>query len=585
MGVAVDVDFRQNPYLYVCASREYTHSGGWVNQLLRYRVTTSGSWSGPMVLRSGMVANSTHNGCSLEMDAGGHLWLGMGDAGVATRAQDRSSLNGKVLRMTRTGGTPADNPVIAGVRDVVYSMGHRNPQGIALRPGTNQVLEVEHGPNVDDEVNLLRAGGNYGWPCYTGAGHPNATAGCRAASAYLDPQWASGAPTIATSGGAFARGAQWGDDEGDLFVSTLKEQEVRRFDVTTAGALGTPETLFDNAYGRLRASVSGPGGQLYLTTSNGSGDQVVRVSPRATQVSRIGGADRYEVAAGVSAATYSAGVPEVIVASGAVFPDALSGAAAAGRLRVPLLLTAGDSIPPSIQTELARLNPARIWVLGGAVTVSEEVRRALVPYASTGEVTRIGGDDRYAVAAGVSAQWSSPGVPAVFVASGEKFPDALAGGPAAAKVGGPLLLVRADSVPSVTGAELRRLAPRRIYVLGGEPTITAKTLAALGRYSSAPVVRLAGRDRFEVARTVAARFWTTSDLFVASGEVFPDGLTGGAAAGAAGLPVLLATTTLVPPGTGRATLDLAPTRVTLVGGPPSLGADVLSRFEALAGTP
>ena len=87
LGVAVDVDFRHNPYVYVCASRDYAGSGGWVNQLLRYRLAASGSWSAPVVLRSGMAANTNHNGCSLEMDAGGHLWLGMGDAGVGSRAR------------------------------------------------------------------------------------------------------------------------------------------------------------------------------------------------------------------------------------------------------------------------------------------------------------------------------------------------------------------------------------------------------------------------------------------------------------------------------------------------------------------
>ncbi len=281
MGVAVDTDFGAFPYLYVCASRKYDGSGGWVNEVLRYSVTGSTAWSAPTVLLGGMKAGRTHNGCALEMDDAGHLWVAMGDGGTEALAQDRSSRSGKVLRMTRTGGIPADNPVIDGIRDHVYSMGHRNPQGLAFQPGgTGRVYAVEHGPSVDDEINLLVAGGNYGWPCETGAGisYRPETAGCDDGDTYLAPAWASGTSTIATSGATFLRGAQWGDLEGDLVVPTLKEQDLRVFDVDAEGVLAAGETRYDGTYGRLRGAVSGPGGRLYLTTSNGS-DKIVRVSP------------------------------------------------------------------------------------------------------------------------------------------------------------------------------------------------------------------------------------------------------------------------------------------------------------------
>ena len=176
MGIAVDVDFASNRFVYVCASRQI--SGSWVNQVLRYTISTTGSWISGTVLLSGMRANTIHNGCSLEMDRFGKLWIGMGDSGDAPRAQNRNSLNGKILRINRDGSIPSDNPVISGTRNAVYSMGHRNPQGIAIRPGTDQVYAAEHGPDVNDEVNLIVAGGNYGWPCYTGAGSPYQTSGC-----------------------------------------------------------------------------------------------------------------------------------------------------------------------------------------------------------------------------------------------------------------------------------------------------------------------------------------------------------------------------------------------------------------------
>ncbi|WP_299446488.1 PQQ-dependent sugar dehydrogenase [uncultured Phycicoccus sp.] len=585
MGVAVDTDFGAFPYLYVCASREYPGSGGWVNQVLRYSVAGSTAWSTPTVLLGGMKAGRTHNGCALEMDDAGHLWVAMGDGGTEALAQDRSSRNGKVLRLTRTGGVPADNPVIDGVQDHVYSMGHRNPQGLAFQPGTDRVYAVEHGPSVDDEINLLVPGGNYGWPCETGAGlsYRPETAGCDDGDTYLAPAWASGTSTIATSGATFLRGAQWGDLEGDLVVPTLKQQDLRVFDVDADGVLTAGETRYDGTYGRLRGAVSGPGGRLYLTTSNGS-DKVVRVSPATSELTRVQGADRYAVAANVSRATYPDGASDVVVATGAVYPDALAGSAAGGRLGMPVLLSRPDALPDSTRAELERLGAQRVWVLGGAASVSEPVRAELAEYAAEGSATRIGGPDRYAVAAGVSGEFYSRGVPAVFLASGEVFADALSAAPAAARTEAPLLLVTSSRVPGSTGEELKRLAPERIYVLGGTGTIPQSVVTSLRHYSSAPVTRLGGRTRYDVARTVAEEFWTTADVFVASGEKFPDGLTGGAAAGHRGAALLLARAGSVPVETGQQMLTLAPTATTLVGGTASLGEGTSETLGRLAGT-
>nr|MBA2633513.1 PQQ-dependent sugar dehydrogenase [Chloroflexota bacterium] len=226
MGIAVDVDFASNRHVYICASRQY---GGnpWWNEVLRYTVAPNHLWHSPVILLTGMAANTIHDGCALEMDRFGKLWVTMGDAINSSWSQNRASLNGKVLRINRDGSIPSDNPVIAGTRNAVYSMGHRNPQGIAFRPGTDQVYVVEHGPEPnhgDDEINLIQAGGNYGWPCYTGNGRPYQTSGCGPAGNYLAPRWSSGAGvTLATSGASFVNGPQWGDYNGMLWVSTLKE--------------------------------------------------------------------------------------------------------------------------------------------------------------------------------------------------------------------------------------------------------------------------------------------------------------------------------------------------------------------------
>jgi glucose/arabinose dehydrogenase len=280
MGIAVDVNYGlagQPGYrtFYVCVSRQF--EGQWRNQVLRYTVGT-GQKINPAgyVIKYGMAANTIHNGCALEMRSDGVLWVGMGDAANSRLAQNRNSLNGKILRVNRTGGIPSSNPVIGGKRDLVFSMGHRNPQGIAFLPNTGYVFAVEHGPNRDDEINWIRPGRNYGWPCYTGAGVPHQTSGCAGPSAYEPSRWASGSPTLATSNGVFVTGANWRDYRNNLFVSTLKESDLRRFSVS-APNVSMAQTLFNGTWGRLRAAVEGPSSRLYLTTSNGSNDRIIRI--------------------------------------------------------------------------------------------------------------------------------------------------------------------------------------------------------------------------------------------------------------------------------------------------------------------
>ena len=277
MGIAVDHYFRVNRLVYICVSR--TFGGQWVNQLIRYHVNDNWTLSHNMNLISyGMRANTIHNGCAVEEGPDQKVWLTMGDSGNAMLAQNPAALNGKVLRINRDGTVPSDNPIMPGAsaRTFVYSMGHRNPQGITFNG--NRVYISEHGPDVNDEINWVRAGRNFGWPCVTGFGTPNT--GCT--GTFTNPIWASGGATIATSNATFVRGTAWQDFSGQLFVATLKEQDLRRFSVASTGTPGTlRQTYFNNVWGRLRATVPGPGGStLYLTTSNGSGDQVIRIIPR-----------------------------------------------------------------------------------------------------------------------------------------------------------------------------------------------------------------------------------------------------------------------------------------------------------------
>jgi putative cell wall-binding protein len=282
-------------------------------------------------------------------------------------------------------------------------------------------------------------------------------------------------------------------------------------------------------------------------------------------IERIGGADRYAVSAAVSSGKFPKGVDVAYVASGAVFPDALSASAAAGEGGGPVLLVTKDGVPGPVATELDRLDPKRIVVMGGTDTVSAAVEAALAPYAPM--VSRLGGADRYAVSAAVSADAFDPKRPVVYVASGQVFPDALSGSAAAGAKGGPVLLVQKDAVPALVAAELDRLDPGAIVVLGGTDTIAEAVVTTLQKV--APTTRIAGADRYAVSANISAGAFpapATRTVYVASGQVFPDALSGSAAAIRNGAPVLLVQKAGIPPLVAAELDRVNPSRIVVLGG-------------------
>jgi glucose/arabinose dehydrogenase len=141
---------------------------------------------------------------------------------------------------------------------------------------------VEHGPDRSDEINLIRPGRNYGWPCVTGnnSSYQPGTPGCAGNGPFTKPAWHSGSVTIATSGAAFARGSDWEEHRNHLFVAQLKQQDLRRFKLVDDGRTAVRrQTYFDGRWGRLRGVTSGPSGRLFVTTSNGSNDRVIKIKP------------------------------------------------------------------------------------------------------------------------------------------------------------------------------------------------------------------------------------------------------------------------------------------------------------------
>lgn len=296
MGIETDPEFVSNRRLYTCQGTTDVGTGavdGTSVQVVAWTVdagyTALTRVADPLV---GGIAGSSgrHGGCQLRIDAGGGLRIGTGDAAVGTNPQNRFSLNGKTLRVDRlTGGGLAGNPFFgnpAAGDARVFTFGHRNVQGLALRPGTAEVWSVEHGSDRDDEINRLTTGGNYGWDPVPGYDESTPMTDTTKFPGAITPAWASGFPTIATSGAAFLTGTAWGPLQGTLAVSTLKGESLRFFTFNAAGALvaqATPPEL-DRTFGRLRGAEMGPCGVLYLTTdAGGGGSRVLAVQPTVTQ--------------------------------------------------------------------------------------------------------------------------------------------------------------------------------------------------------------------------------------------------------------------------------------------------------------
>ncbi len=235
----------------------------------------------PLLAGLPTAPSGRHSGCRMALDVDGNLLVGTGDTARGTVSQDRSSLGGKVLRVDlATGEGVAGNPF----GDRIYTYGHRNVQGVAVRQD-GMVFTAEHGPDVDDEVNVLRAGGNYGWDPSRGGTVDGYDEDVPMTDLERFPDavpavWSSGDSTEAICDAAFLVGEQWGALNGVLAVTALKGSKVLLFTVTQEGgvhSVAIPSEL-DGTHGRLRGAEPAPDGSLYVTTSNGTDDKILRVT-------------------------------------------------------------------------------------------------------------------------------------------------------------------------------------------------------------------------------------------------------------------------------------------------------------------
>ena len=227
------------------------------------------------------TSGGLHFGSRLAFGSDGLLYVTMGERGERDRAQDPFDHGGKVIRIRDDGSIPADNPFAANRRGdpAVYTLGHRNAQGLAWEPGSDRLWLHEHGPRGGDEVNLLIPGANYGWPVITyGREYSGRTVGegLKAREGMEQPviYWD---PSIAPSGMAFYTGDHFPSWKGDLFVGALAGRQLRRLDVENRRIMGQ-EVIIDQSLGRIRDVRTGPDGFLYVLT-DGEEASLYRLEP------------------------------------------------------------------------------------------------------------------------------------------------------------------------------------------------------------------------------------------------------------------------------------------------------------------
>ena len=320
------------------------------------------------------------------------------------------------------------------------------------------------------------------------------------------------------------------------------------------------------------------------TIDGGGGDDVICGGEGTDTIdghhepSRLAGNDRYATGVEVSQYYRPDGASTVYLAVGTNYPDAIAAGPAAAAEGAPILLVTPTSVPATTRDELLRLAPDTVVALGGTAAIPEsvlDVVRTLLPEAT---VERRFGDNRYDTSAAVSAAAFEGPVDTVFVATGYSFADALVAAPIAAAAGSPLLLVRTDSVPDSVIAELIRLAPDQIVVVGGALAVSDGVIERLSQF--APTTRIDASDRYSLSAQVSATaFETAGTVYIATGVNFPDALTAGPATITSPGPLLLVGSTI--PSAVAAELErLHPENIIILGGPAAVSEAI---SEELAG--
>jgi len=280
MDVALHPAFAENGWIYLAYSEPGPPPTS-TTTIVRGRIR-NGQWVEQQTIHQAppslYVADNTHFGARFLFDGAGHLFFSLGDRGTMADAQLLTTPNGKIHRVLDDGAVPADNPFVgtAGAVASIWSLGNRNPQGLAWHPVTGALWSSEHGPRGGDEINLIERGLNYGWPAVTdGINYDGSPISSRTAAPGLASPIVTWTPSVAPSGIAFYTGDKFPRWKNDLFVALLAGQSLRRLKIE-GRAVAEQETIV-TGYGRVRHVINGPDGLIYVALNDPG--RIVRLVP------------------------------------------------------------------------------------------------------------------------------------------------------------------------------------------------------------------------------------------------------------------------------------------------------------------
>ena len=281
MSLTLHPQFASNHFVYL--SYAFKEGSDQLVRVVRYR-EDAGTLKDRQVIIDNIAAAPYHAGCRLGFGPDGKLYITTGDATERQLSQQLNSLAGKTLRLNDDGTVPPDNPFVgqSNARPEIWSLGHRNAQGMDWQPGTNLMFQTEHGPTGfdgpggGDEVNIVERGKNYGWPLI----HHTAT------RPGLESPLLEYTPACAPGSGAFYNGAAFPQFQGNFFFGCLRGQRIIRV-VLDGRKVVSQENLLEGKYGRIRDIAEGPDGAIYFSTSNRDGrgspasddDRIIRLVP------------------------------------------------------------------------------------------------------------------------------------------------------------------------------------------------------------------------------------------------------------------------------------------------------------------
>ena len=280
MSLTLHPQFSANHFLYLA----YAYKGdGQQVRVVRYRETSTGLTE-PKVIIENIPAAQYHAGCRIKFGLDQKLYITTGDATERGLAQDMNSLAGKTLRLNDDGSIPADNPFInqKSARAEIWSLGHRNAQGMDWQPGSGLMFQTEHGPSGfdgpggGDEVSIVERGKNYGWPLIH---HTQTRQGLEAPLLEYTPACAPGSAM-------FYRAKVFPEFQNNFFFGCLRGERIIRV-VLDGRRVVSQENLLTEKYGRIREVAEGPDGLIYFSTSNRDGrgspaaddDRIIRLMP------------------------------------------------------------------------------------------------------------------------------------------------------------------------------------------------------------------------------------------------------------------------------------------------------------------